>query len=172
MADWATVTAYLFAAALSARAAARAKLGRDKRGRLFWHILAGLMVFLGINELLDLQTLLTIAGREYAKSAGWYGAHRAVQYIFVLGLTGFTGATGLATIWLTRCADFTVHMALSGLVFIGLFVLLRASSFHHLDELIGRETADVNWGSMPEVTGIAIIAWAASLYPRRRDYQL
>lgn len=172
MADWLTVTVYLLAAALSVRAATRAKRQCEKRDRLFWHSLAGLLVFLGINELLDLQTLLTIAGREYAKSAGLYGNHRALQYLFVLGLTGIAGTAGLAMIWLTRRSDFAIRLALIGLISVGLFILFRASSFHHLDELFGGGAMREDWAWVQEMAGIAVIASAAALYPRRRDLRL
>ncbi len=167
IADGVTVAAYLLAAALSVRAARRAWLGRERRERFFWHTLTGLLVFLGINEFLDLQTLLTISGRDFAKSAYWHDARRTVQYMFVLGLTAFAAAAGLAMFWLTRRADVAVRLALVGLVFIGIFVLLRAASFHHLGELFGGGAAQFNGASVQEIAGIVIIAWAAALYPRQ-----
>lgn len=169
MADWLTVTAYLCTAALSVNAASRAWLRRARRDRLFWQIVTGLMVFLAVNELLDLQTVLTMAGRAHAKAAGWYGAHRQVQYVFVLGLTALAAITGLCMLWLTRRAEFAVRLALVGLVFIGLFVLLRAASFHHLDELLGSGAPEFNWGSVQEMVGISLVACAALLYNRQRS---
>jgi len=61
-----------------------------------------------------------------------------------------------------------VRLALVGLVFLGLFVLVRAASFHHLDELLGRGSPDFNWGSIQEMAGIVIVAAAALLYSRKR----
>ena len=63
MADWVTVFAYLIAAAISATAASKASLRRERRDHAIWRATAILMIFLGINELLDLQTLLTVIGR-------------------------------------------------------------------------------------------------------------
>jgi len=127
-----------------------------------------LLVLLGINELLDLQTLLTSVGRAYAKANGWYGQHRKVQYEFVVGLAIAAALSGIAMLWFTRRLHATVRIALVGLVFIGLFVLLRAASFHHLDDILGRGFPVFNWGSIQEMAGILIVAAAALLYSRKR----
>jgi hypothetical protein len=58
MADWVTVTAYLFAAWVSARAARQAVLRSAARDSLFWRIAAVLLVLLGLDELLDAQSCL------------------------------------------------------------------------------------------------------------------
>ena len=168
MADWVTVAAYLLAALLSARAARHAGLRRQARESMFWRIAAALLVFLGINELLDLQTLLTSIGRAHAKANGWYGEHRGVQYVFVMALGVAAVFAGIAMLWLTRRTHAAVRLALAGLVFIGLFVLLRAARFHHLDEILGRGAPEFNWGSLQEMAGILIVASAATLYTRKR----
>lgn len=168
MADWVTVVTYLAAALLAARAASDAWLRRERRENLFWRLTAILMVLLGINELLDLQVLLTTAGRAYARSAGWYGEHRPLQYAFVVSLSAAAAFIGIVTVWLMRQAHRAVRLALLGLVFIGLFVLLRAASFHHLDDFLGRGNPVFNLGSIQELAGILIVALAAALYPQMR----
>lgn len=168
MADWVTVAAYLLAAWLCARAARHARLGRDRRDRRFWHVTAALLVLLGINELLDLQMLLTSLGRAHAIANGWYGEHRQVQLAFVIALGVAAMFAGIAMRRLTRGAHASVRLALLGLVFIGLFVLLRAASFHHLDEMLGRGLPEFNWGSLQEMGGILIVAAAATLYSRHQ----
>ena len=164
LADWVTVAAYLFAASLSVRAARYAWLRRETRDRIFWYITAGLLIFLGINELLDLQTLLTIVGRAHAIANGWYPDHRRIQYLFIIALSVAAILVGIAMILLTRRAHTAVRLALLGLVFIGLFVLLRAASFHHLDDLLGSGAPEFNWGSVQEMVGILIVASAAGFY--------
>lgn len=168
MADWVTVAAYLAAAALSARAAGRAVLRRRAHDVAFWRITAVLLVLLGINELLDLQTLLTSVGRAHAKANGWYGEHRRVQYAFVVALGAAAAVAGIVLLWLTRRMHAAVRLALAGLGFIALFVVLRAASFHHLDDFLGRGAPAFNWGSLQEMAGILIVATAAALYVRRR----
>lgn len=168
MADWVTVAAYLVAALLSVRAARQAALRREASERSFWRISTMLLVLLGINELLDLQTLLTAVARANAEANGWYGYHRQVQYMFVVALAVAAAIAGLAMLWLTRRSHAAVRLALVGLVSIGLFVLLRAASFHHLDEMLGRGWPAFNWGSLQEMAGILTVAGAALLYARKR----
>jgi hypothetical protein len=171
LADWVTVAAYLLAASLAARAAGRAALARRAGDRLFWRLTASLLVLLGINELLDLQTLLTSVARAHAKSNGWYEQRRSVQYAFVMMLAAGTVLAGIATLWLTRYAHPAVRLALAGLGFIGLFIVLRAASFHHLDELLGRGSPRFNWGSLQEMAGILLVGVAATLYLRRPSHR-
>jgi len=168
MADLVTVAAYLLAALLSARAAGHARLRRQARDSMFWRITAVMLVLLGINEVLDLQTLLTSVGRAHAKAKGWYGEHRRVQYLVVIALEVAAVFAGIAMLWLTRRTHAAVRLALAGLVFIGLFVLLRAASFHHLDEILGRGAPEFNWGSLQEMAGILIVAAAAAFYTHKR----
>lgn len=167
LADWITVAAYLGTAVLAASAARCAWLRRRPRERAFWWITTALFCFLGINELLDLQTLLTDLGRANAQAYGWYGVHRQVQYYFILALSAVTIIAGVLMLRLTRNTPATIRLALLGLVFIGLFVLLRAASFHHLDDLLGSGLKSFPLGSIQEVVGIAVVAVAAALYSRR-----
>ena len=61
---------------------------------LFWAMLVGVFVFLGVNKQLDLQTWLTEIGRRVALAQGWYGQRRAVQAGLVIALA----VGGLATL--------------------------------------------------------------------------
>ncbi len=166
-ADWITVAGYLGTAFLTLRAARHAADRNSGPERRFWRATSLLLVFLAVNELLDLQTLLTIVGRAHAKAYGWYGDHRPVQFAFVIGLAAFALIAGTALLWWLRRAHGAVRLALAGLGFLGLFILARAASFHHLDELLGRGNPLFPWGSVQEMAGIMMIAAAAALYSRR-----
>ncbi|WP_194954732.1 hypothetical protein [Sphingopyxis solisilvae] len=166
-ADWITVAAYLGTALLARRASLHAAARNSGPERRFWRSTSVLLVFLAVNELLDLQTLLTIAGRAHAKAYGWYGAHRPVQFAFVVGLAAFAMIAGATLLWWLRRAHRAVRLAFVGLGFVGLFILMRAASFHHLDELLGRGNPIFPWGSIQEMAGIMIIAAAAWVYSRQ-----
>lgn len=169
--DWITVAAYLLAAVIAVRAAQTARRGAETREGLFWRLTAALLVFLGINELFDLQTVLTAVGKAWAQQGGWYEDRRLYQFEFIIALAVFVFLGGLAALRLTRGTHHTVRWALLGLVFIGVFVLLRAASFHHVDALLGMGPDTFNWGSVQEMLGIVIIGYAAHAYrtaPRRR----
>lgn len=168
MADWVTVAAYLITAALAARAAGIAWMRREGSERLFWRVAAILLLFLGINELLDLQALLTAVGKNYAKAGGWYEQRRGVQFVFIIALAASSVVLGMATIWLARRMHRSIWLALMGLGFIGLFILLRAASFHHLDQWLGGGMPRFNYGSIQEMAGILIVAAGAVLYGRAR----
>jgi hypothetical protein len=72
---WATVVAYLAASWACCRAAAAerrsAHRGRNST-RPFWSSLGLLLLLLGLNKQLDLQSALTAFGRRLAREQGWY----------------------------------------------------------------------------------------------------
>lgn len=189
-AGWLTVVAYLVAAWLCWRALTRAagrrgraalgvgvaglrSLRRPLRGHgpaegvavarlaALWLCLATLMLFLGLNKQLDLQTALTEAGRIVARSQGWYEGRRVVQVAFI-ALVGAAGLAGVgATVLLARGSAKRLRLALIGAALVVTFVVLRASSFHHIDRLLGLEVGGlrVNW--VVELGGIACVALSA-----------
>lgn len=162
--DWITVAAYLLVAAIAFRASQVAKRRRIPRERSFWVLVAGLMAFLGFNELFDLQTVVTAVGKAWALEQGWYEDRRLYQAEFIFALAVVAVLAGLAAVWLTRGTHRSVRWALLGLVFIGAFVLVRAASFHHVDALLGMVPEAFNWGSVQEMVGIVIVGLAANRY--------
>lgn len=161
-ADLATVMSYLFAAALAARAAARTWLNRERSLQCFWRAVAIVMVLLGVNELLDLQTLLTACGRDHAKAAGWYEQRRTVQYVFVITFAAASIVGSVALLWVTRRAPVSARVAALGLLLILVFVLIRAASFHHIDVFLGSKGPVSSWAMSLEIAGILVVALAAA----------
>jgi hypothetical protein len=171
---WLTVAAYAAGALLafqSARRAAReAALGpRDSHAATltaqtktiarFWRALALLLLVLGINKQLDLQTLFTQLARDLALSQGWYEERRRYQVLFiaVVSVLGLLGTLGLA--FALRKVARRIWLALLGIGFLVSFVLIRAASFHHVDLLLREGPIRLNW--VFELTGIGLIALAA-----------
>ncbi len=164
---WFTVCAYaactLMAAAAAVRGENRPVPGSGMRTRTVWTLVALLMGFLCVNKQLDLQTLFTDIGRLAARNEGWYGHRRGVQEIFVFCLLG--GAGGLA-VWLALrfkafWADHT--LLLSGLMVTLTFIVVRAVTFHHIDQFLGThlESMRMNW--ILELGGISLVTAAAAL---------
>lgn len=166
LADWVTVAAYCGAAILTARAAASRRARRHVIEGLFWRASTAALVLLGINELLDLQTLLTALGKAMALAQGWYEERRIVQFVFVLLIAAGAAVLLAAIFRRTRRSALPVRVALAGFVFIALFVLLRAASFHHVDSLLGGGWKSFNYGSLQEMAGIVIVGLAAIAYRR------
>lgn len=188
---WLTVVAYLFAGWLCLRSFRVEKSGPPRpyrqsvpamvrvlirqwprppvpaRRAALWFGLAVLLFTLGVNKQLDLQSLLTDVGRVLAHDQGWYQQRRAVQVVFI-ACVGLLGAGGLgAVLWLARgqLADF--RLALAGMVLLTGFVLIRASSFHHVDALIGVRVAGIRLNGVLELGGITLVAVAAARRLRR-----
>lgn len=160
---WLTVVVYMVAALVSARAALA--LADDtvqtRRERLFWTVAASVMLFLGVNKQLDLQSLLTMLARCHSQLTGWYDQRRMVQEIFILAVAG-SGVLvlGLLALLLRGILD-RVWVALLGLAFVCVFVVIRASSFHHMDALIGTRIAGLKMNWILELPGPVLVVLVA-----------
>jgi hypothetical protein len=163
---WSTVVAYLVAAILSGVFAYHTWLGRTSRWRTllaFWAGLALILVLLAINKQLDLQSLFTQIGRDLAKRLGWYAERRVYQQRFILGLLCAGVATLVASSILLIGTWRRTGLALFGLIFLVVFILVRAASFHHVGHLLGVRFAGMNVNWLLEMGGIFCIGLAAGL---------
>jgi len=126
------------------------------------------MLALGINKQLDLQTALAEGGRWLSRRQGWYEERRLVQVVFI----AFVVALGLwalrALFVLARGQAGSVAGVLLGSVFLCCFVAIRASSFHHVDLLLGFSLGGVRVNAALELSGIACVLVGACWGPRRR----
>ncbi len=158
VAGWLTVVLYLVAAWAAQRTARVSRACRMvARERLFWLLLAVLLGLLGVNKQLDLQTALTEFGRIVAREHGWYEERRVVQLVVVgaLGLGAVVISVGL--IRSLRAAPMPTHVAIAGVVLLGLFVVVRASSFHHMDMLIRHRWLGLKLNWILEIGGIMTV---------------
>jgi len=161
---WVTVLVYLIAAVLSARAAKALQRPEApvRREGTFWIISAAIMLFLAINKQLDLQTLFTTIGRCNARLMGWYDMRHTIQrdFILLVAVAGVLVVTLLA--FLLRGILGRVWLALLGIGFVCVFVLIRAASFHDVDGLIGSWAMGlkVNW--LLELPGPILVASVAA----------
>jgi hypothetical protein len=172
---WVTVVAYFVGALLCWKAAAKAAAiertrvpaapppSSFRRGgaKLFWGVLGLMLAFLGVNKQLDLQTWLTFFVKGLAQNGGWYEQRRPVQaaFVIVIALAGLASLAGLKH-WVGKTTR-PMRVALAGAIFLGCFVIIRASSFHHVDQMLGMklEGFKLNW--LLELGGIGCIASAA-----------
>jgi hypothetical protein len=166
---WATVAGYLLACMLCWLAFRRSARGiTHPRESLpwFWAALSLVLLVLAVNKQLDLQTWFTQTGRAWAKQAGWYHSRQRVQVAFVWAIAA-AGALGLAALaWLARRARRGVLVALAGLLFLVCFIVVRASSFHHVDHMLGRKLGLARLNVVLELGGIAVVAAGAVLMLR------
>jgi hypothetical protein len=162
---WLTVVAYAAAAVLCAREALRDR--HTKARCAFWTALSVIMLLLGINKQLDLQTWFTLMGRRLARAEGWYERRRLVQFAFIFVFT-CGSLLGFGAMWrLVQDYGTDLWLPLLGLFFIVSFVVIRAASFHHIDELLHFRLAGFKMNWLLELGGIGIII-AGALSPGYR----
>jgi hypothetical protein len=152
---WLTVIAYAVAGILCIREAVQER--EDRPRFAFWSLLGVLMVLLGINKQLDLQTWLTFTGRRMATSEGWYERRRVFQFWFIIAVV-LTGFAGFAAMWrLVRERGADLWLPLLGLFLVISFVVIRAASFHHVDEFLHTRLAGFKMNWLLELGGISVI---------------
>lgn len=165
---WLTVVAYLIAAALCEIVSVRAEyIFRDayiRQHRLIWGLLSLVMLFLGINKELDLQTWFTNIIKELAWNGGWYEAGRAMQGVFIGGLALVGLVVGLGMLWYMRRVWRHYWLLSLGVLFLARFVVVRAAGFYgvelpRLSEFTGG--FQINW--LLEFLGASVIAVAAGI---------
>ncbi|MEM9295979.1 MAG: hypothetical protein AAGA57_09270 [Planctomycetota bacterium] len=168
---WATLAAYLATAVLCWKARAWA---RDKTEAKFWIVAAAVMLLLGVNKQLDLQTLGGGWVRDWAKDAGWYEDRRKYQALFVAGVAGVGVAAVTLAAWVTFKRWKRLGLACLGLAATCAFVAIRAASFHKVDVMLGKTVGPLKVNVILELGGIvlagagALLAWAPWSRPRDR----
>ncbi|QDU70699.1 hypothetical protein [Mucisphaera calidilacus] len=162
---WMIVGAYAVAGLLAGRAA-MFTAGRESR---FWWLIAAVMVGLGINKQLDLQSVFTETARDLSRAWGWVDYKRALQVAFIAMISGLMVAAGGYVVWQVRGLLWRVRFALLGLLMIGAFIVIKAASLHHVDVFLGRPLTPNNLlrlNVLFELPGILLVATGASLRHR------
>jgi len=168
---WLTSAAYAAAAFLCAACALRtdAAPNSHRHERILLWSLAGLLLALGVNKQLDLQSYFTMVGKRIAAAQGWYEQRRTVQRWFVIAVAA-TGVAGFAlACWFLRKALRRYWLAMAGFAFLVGFVIIRAASIHHVDKWLKKELVGLRMNWLLELGGILCIAVSAALNLRRRD---
>ena len=154
---WFIVAAY-FAGALAAFAASRSASTTEAR---FWLGVSLLLVLLGFNKELDLQSMLTEAGRALTRAIGIYEQRRLLQGAFLLLLAGAAAFAIFRLTKVLRRSSGPVRTAAVGIAILFAFILLRAASFHHIDDWVTVDIRGLRSGWWLELVGILVIATSA-----------
>ena len=134
----------------------------------FWLVLATALVALGINKQLDLQSALTELGRAIAHSGGWYERRNEFQTYFVVAIAALSVVALITLAWLLWPLSASRALALVGLTFLFGFVIIRASSFQHVDLFIKHISIGLKWNWIMELSGISLVGIGAILERRIR----
>lgn len=156
---WVTVAAYCVTA-LSCYLCNR-RYASVAQGR-FWFVMTVCMLVLAVNRQIDLQFWLTEILRDTAYDYGWYENRRMVQAGFIVCLTA---STILMRTWLIqKLAKHSkyVHRALAGMLLLAFVLILRACSFHYVDEILEISLDRVSVYEFLELCGLGAIMWAST----------
>ena len=164
LAGWITVLLYAWAAWMCHRVLRRDRLRRfvlTTNERLVWRLMFAGMIALGINKQLDLQSALTEGARMLAMKQGWYEHRRQFQEAFVVAIPilGLTALAALAVlVWRAPASTLWTCAGAAGLL---MFVAIRASSFHHVDEMLGWHLAGLRLNWLLEMGSLLAIGMGA-----------
>lgn len=162
---WITVMLYLAVAGLcvkagwKTRASSAAGPSEGNQAWIWWGC-AALLLALGINKQLDLQTLLVEVGRQVSRNTGWYGQRRRVQRLFALVVAACLVVPLWILFWKQRYFFKRNPLFLPGISLVAVYILLRVASIDHLDESAGLKLDDRAWLPVFELAGLASLALA------------
>lgn len=157
---WLTVAAYAVAAILAFRRAGDAFAAlpvADGRAAAFWLTIAGILILLGINKQLDLQSLMTALGRCHARAEGWYEARGGVQRAFVIAGAAGAGLAAAAFAFAFRKIAARRPLVIAGLAGLLAFVLIRMTSIHAADALINARLAGLKANWILEIGALGLV---------------
>ncbi len=126
-----------------------------------WRRVALLILLLGINQQLDLQTLLIQSGRALAEAEGWFAYRRLVQRAFFgLFAGGFLLLISLAA-WRCRAFLNKHRLVTLGLAILIGFIFMRAADFNHVWLRSLQAVYEDSWKNYLELLGLGLIAEGA-----------
>jgi putative exporter of polyketide antibiotics len=168
---WFTVLAYAGAAILCFRLRSRFSAQSDavrRKERHYWTGLAVILGFLCLNKQLDLQTAMTEGLRILSVRGGWYARRSQFQIAFIVAMALAVPILSFLLFVFARKLPLAAKLAGLGLVVLGVFVLIRAASFHHVDRLLGSRVLLLKMNWVLELGGIAFVLF----FGRRRWREL
>lgn len=161
---WTTALVYFVGGLFCARAGIVARQGghRSAGKQQPWWLLAAILLFLGINKLLNLQTTLINLGRAAARTEGWYQYRRVAQAVFAALFTLALLVVFAALLKKWRWFVKERPLVQTGVLLLLLFVVIRALAINHVEELLQLNLHDDNWGWTLELLATACFAWSAT----------
>jgi len=170
---WLTVALYFFAAFLALRVMVSSEIlfvgDNEKLQKQFWLFVTLILLFLGINKQLDLQSLLTAIGRYSAHRDGWYENRRFISTVVIVAILSILSIAMMLFIHRMKPILKTNLPAIIGLCFLLLFVIIRATSFHHMGLLVSKKIWGIRMYLALEQIGILAIIFSAITLFRNKE---
>jgi hypothetical protein len=134
---------------------------RESREHRVWQTIAILFVALCISKQLGLETALTEAGRNLALSEGWYKQRQVVQLALIVLVTLSGIIAGIILLTWARIGPLSTLLALMGATFVVAYLMLRAISFHPVDQFISGQVLGLRWNWILQTGGIGVVLMAS-----------
>jgi hypothetical protein len=164
---WLTVAAYFATSLLCAICGRRKEQNYSSpdstaHHRLWWTI-AIVLLLLGINKQLNLQSLITEVGRELAKQQGWYNQRRTFQVVFI-SIICFSGYLSILIVWRFAIGGIwrEYWLTIIGSVFLVSFIIIQAASLHDIDRFLSIDLLGLKMSWVLELGGIFFIGISAT----------
>jgi hypothetical protein len=157
---WLICLSYFFACLISLQVYLTGEHVFDKKvlhQKRLWLAIAVSMLLLGLNKQLDLQTLFTEVLRIVFLDLELYENRRIYQKSFIFTILLCSGAIAAWLIYVYRNVVTKNLLAITGICFLMAYIIMRASSFHHMDYLTNISVFGVKFNWLVEVTGIFLI---------------
>ena len=155
---WAYFTTALLALILGCKSKRKFPPETCKAQRNFWLIVSVVMLSLAVNKQLDLQSLITAMGKYYAIRDGWYDNKRVIQFAVISAILAIAALSLALFFYHMRDLLKTNWLAILGLIFLMVYIVTRATSFHHMDIFIHIDIAGLRMNWLFELGGISAIA--------------
>lgn len=160
---WVTIVAYLVAATTCACSAWRIRSAYQYPSpqALLWLGLAFLLLVLGMGKLLGIQPWLVSMVRRLAETGRWYAERREIQAVLTTAfvLSGLFVTASL--LWLARNLPRSSKFAIVGVSYLLGFIVVRATSYHYIDVLLGLNWHSLTLNAALENAGILWVALSA-----------
>lgn len=169
---WINTIAYFIAVLLCVACARRSPLRLPTANcfpeRKFWWALALVLLLLGFNKQLDLQSILGPLSEALLGSHEWDSIRPILQIIFV-PVAAMTGILLFLYILFRTWGSWHHHaLTLAGIGLIVFYICLRIAMFYFFGNIVPYEFAwPHRWAY--ELAGIVLIAVSASLHHRRNQ---
>lgn len=165
---WATVFVYFLATLrCTYKATESKKFGGNYQ---FWLYLAALLLFLGINKQLDLQTWFEQTMKALAEERGWYEHKALLQKIFIT-ILGFGMLTILISFRLYLANTWRNYkLTWIGTALLCLFILVRAAAFNRLGFLGSHDILGFDITEILEVLAILLVILGTFLHTEQSSF--